>query len=292
MKNSYKFKKIATSIENVRKQNDCKEDLEDYKSEKTEFMNTTNLNDKRKLIPLILKLKQLKETLIQNKIQNITFALIFLTIMAVTTIVCLIKPFIFQKFLGPINPILFIPLLAGIAIILLNILISHEWFNIINKGTLRGLLIAFVCASFLVLDVIFIDVAFKYPQDINILLPYSILFYPAIAFVVELLFHIIPLSLLIILFTKIFKTKDSRKVIFMSIFIVSILESVYQLLYGTPGYFPLWIVIAFGIHIFSLNFIQLTLFKKYNFFTMFAFRLIYYLFWHILWGSLRLELLF
>ena len=37
---------------------------------------------------------------------------------------------------------------------------------------------------------------------------------------------------------------------------------------------------------------QLLIFKKYDFNSMYAFRLVYYLFWHIGWGHLRLRLLF
>lgn len=37
---------------------------------------------------------------------------------------------------------------------------------------------------------------------------------------------------------------------------------------------------------------RLALFKRYDFVTMYTFRLVYYLLWHIVWGVIRLRLLF
>jgi hypothetical protein len=41
-----------------------------------------------------------------------------------------------------------------------------------------------------------------------------------------------------------------------------------------------------------INLVQLTLFRRYDFLTMYAFRLVYYLVWHVAWGHLRLQVLF
>jgi hypothetical protein len=45
-------------------------------------------------------------------------------------------------------------------------------------------------------------------------------------------------------------------------------------------------------HVFAFNFTEFLLYRRHGFVSMFSFRLAYYLFWHIIWGTLRLTLLF
>jgi len=111
-------------------------------------------------------------------------------------------------------------------------------------------------------------------------------------FVVEILFHVLPLSLILSIFTLIRKNRTPQKIIWISIVLISLLEPVYQLIYGTPTHFPLSINFLFGFYLFLFNFIQLTLFKRYDFLSMYSFRLVYYIIWHILWGYLRLVIFF
>jgi hypothetical protein len=46
------------------------------------------------------------------------------------------------------------------------------------------------------------------------------------------------------------------------------------------------------LQIYVINLQQLRIFRRFDFTSMYAFRLLYYLFWHILWGNLRLVVLF
>lgn len=39
-----------------------------------------------------------------------------------------------------------------------------------------------------------------------------------------------------------------------------------------------------AVHVFLITVVELWLLKRYDFATMFAFRLLYYLYWHIGWG--------
>lgn len=41
-----------------------------------------------------------------------------------------------------------------------------------------------------------------------------------------------------------------------------------------------------------LNILQLYVFKRYDFVAMISLRLVYYLYWHFIWGYSRLQLLF
>jgi len=46
------------------------------------------------------------------------------------------------------------------------------------------------------------------------------------------------------------------------------------------------------VHVFVINIIGLLLFRRHGFIMMYLFRLMYYFLWHILWGHLRLSILF
>ena len=137
------------------------------------------------------------------------------------------------------------------------------------------------------------DTKIVFPEDTNIKFPESIMFYPAIGFFVEILFHVLPLTLSVIIMKVILKNQSLDNIIWISIFIVAIIEPVYQSMHmANSGRFALWAVIFVGMHIFLINTFQLALFKKYDFISMYTFRLVYYLFWHIVWGHFRLQLLF
>jgi len=125
------------------------------------------------------------------------------------------------------------------------------------------------------------------------LFPQSLLFYPAIAFFVEILFHVFPLTLLIAVMSSILKNLNFNAIFWISIIIISMAEPIYQTMdMASSKFFPVWAVAYVRLHIFLINFFQLLIFKKYDFISMYSFRLVYYLFWHIGWGYLRLLWLF
>ena len=110
-------------------------------------------------------------------------------------------------------------------------------------------------------------------------------------YVVEMLFHLIPLCLLLLLFKSIFRNSNPEKLMWPCILIISLIEPTFQTAMS-PGYFPLFINVYMWIQLFVFNFLQLLVFKRYDFLKMYSFRLFYYLLWHIVWGSVRVDLLF
>lgn len=123
----------------------------------------------------------------------------------------------------------------------------------------------------------------------NIPYPESLLFYPAMGFLVEVLFHVLPLAVLLFLFNAIFNTTASPALVWVTMVIVALLEPTYQVIMDP---YPIWALITVWINLFLFNMLQLLVFRQYDFVSMFALRLFYYLIWHIIWGSLRLDLLF
>ncbi len=46
------------------------------------------------------------------------------------------------------------------------------------------------------------------------------------------------------------------------------------------------------LHVFAIALLQLLVFRRYDFVSMLGTRLCYYAYWHLLWGVVRLEVLF
>jgi hypothetical protein len=124
----------------------------------------------------------------------------------------------------------------------------------------------------------------------NILFPESLLFYPAIGFFAEILFHVLPFGALVFLTTAIYKKEITNKTIWFMILIVAALEPTYQIVFMDS--FPGWASILVWVNLYLFNTLQLLIFKRFDFIAMYFSRLMYYFIWHIVWGHFRLELLF
>ena len=147
-------------------------------------------------------------------------------------------------------------------------------------------------AALLALVMILFDSRIALPEGINRPFPESLLFYPTIGFVVEILFHVLPLTLLLLLMTSIFKGLTFEQIIWPCILLVALLEPIFQTSFSLSGEYPWTAVIFIALHNFLFNFVQLALFKRFDFVSMYSFRLVYYLLWHIVWGVMRLQRLF
>tara|TARA_R110000868_G_scaffold326924_2_gene587927 strand:+ start:821 stop:1276 length:456 start_codon:yes stop_codon:yes gene_type:complete len=135
-----------------------------------------------------------------------------------------------------------------------------------------------------------VDLHIVYPADMNILFPKSLLFYPVIAFFVEIVFHVLPLSLLLAILTFIFKAVHFEKIVWGCFIMVATIEPTYQVLFMDT--YPTWAMATTWVNLFLFNMVQLFIFKQNGFISMFLFRIIYYMFWHILWGHFCLGFFF
>lgn len=237
-------------------------------------------------------MSRIKEIISKERSQYIFFIVLSMVILLFSGILYLSNPLSFQTYFGNLNPLIIILLIITLGIVVFTYLISSELFKIYQKENLRGILYCSIIAPILVINVILIDLYFTYPEDINVLLPQSLLFYPTMGYVVEILFHLATLSLLLLFLTSFLKKVKLERIIWVCIVIVSMFEPIFQLIFGSSSEFPLWIHVCFGFHLYLFNFIQLSIFKRYDFLSMYLFRLVYYLFWHIIWGYIRLGILF
>lgn len=198
----------------------------------------------------------------------------------------------FQPFFGGINPLLAIALIAVVGIASLGFLQGRGWFEIFTmRGTLRGMAVSALIATLFGIEVIIAETIniFRLPTDINVPPPWSLMFYPIMGYVVEAVFHVLPLALLLASLDPIFKRLNLPGIIWLCILFVSLLEPIFQVGSGQPLSFA---QVYIGLHIFAINRLQLYVFRRYDFVSMYSFRIFYYLYWHILWGTLRLQWLF
>jgi len=231
------------------------------------------------------------ELVTDERLQYLVFIGLSLGVVALAAIAYLSDPLLFQRFLGKINPLIAIVVIALLGGTLLSVLLSRGWFAIYTTEDPKRFLWLSGLAALMAAIMILVDLKVILSEDLNILFPQSLLAYPVIAYAVEILFHALPLSVLLILLTSLSKSVTFSSIIWPCILIVSLLEPVLQLaLFVGPH--PSWTVAYIGFHIFAINGIQLALFKRYDFISMYAFRLVYYAMWHILWGYVRIRLLF
>jgi hypothetical protein len=80
------------------------------------------------------------------------------------------------------------------------------------------------------------------------------------------------------------------RVVWTAILIVSTCEPTFQVLF--QGRALMWGDVYTWFHIFVISVLQLYVFWCFDFVSMYVFRLVYYIYWHILWGVVRMEVLF
>lgn len=197
----------------------------------------------------------------------------------------------FRRFFGDLNAIIVIVIVSVVGAAALWILQNkYDFVVIMGKGTLRGLALAAALATVLALAIIIADIIFRYPKDLNVPVPQALMFYPAVGFVAEIIFQVLPLALLLIILNPVGGWIGRERLVWLCILLVAILEPTFQVLFERNVF--TWRSVYTWIHVFAIAFIQLYIFRKFDFVSMYSFRLIYYTYWHILWGVIRLEVLF
>jgi len=178
-------------------------------------------------------------------------------------------------------------LLSGVSLVVLRRWGALAFFRSASArrfAWIMGLALAFCAVA------VTADILLRFPRDLNVAWPQSLLFYPVIGFVAKTVFQVVPLALLGPAVGAAVRVNASRA-IWLCIPVVATIEPVFQAvaLGGGP---PLAMVLFVLVHLYLFNLVELTLFKQQDFATSYAFRLSYYALWHLLWGYARLPLLF
>ncbi len=215
------------------------------------------------------------------------YLMVTLLLFLLVIILALSKGNFFTPYFGSIHPVLALLIVGVLGGILLQNLISHQ--AIANDNSTPSNIYGKVFSIGLGFGVFvsMIDVIYVLPEDINVPMWYALFFYPIMGFVVEVLFHLVPLSLL----TTFIKTQRKSS-IWIVFFFIALLEPVFQTWFGYMEDYSISYWIILNIYLFVFNIIQLKILVRYGFFPAFVTRLGLYLVWHIIWGYFRLGILY
>lgn len=222
--------------------------------------------------------------------QYLFFAALCLIAAVFTAVVAPTSGPYFERFYGAVRPPVVILVAGGVGAAALWVLSRFGFAIVLGRRTLQGIRLSAVLASFLAVAVVIADVLLRYPADLNVPVPQALLFYPAIGLTAEVVFHLLPLALLLLVLGAIVPRAGRERVTWLALALVAILEPLFQVFVGGGGAGPVDVYTWFHVFVFAA--LQLYVFRRFDFASMYAFRLIYYVYWHILWGTIRIPLLF
>jgi hypothetical protein len=135
-----------------------------------------------------------------------------------------------------------------------------------------------------ILDLIVIEYILPHPQHTSLPpytqpFPYSLFLFFSGALEIEVFYRLIPVTLFLLLFTKLKEGKYYENAFWIIAVITSIREPLEQFPSGA-----IWYICYALISGFAMNFIQVYYFKKYSFIASLSVRLGHYMVWHILNG--------
>lgn len=193
----------------------------------------------------------------------------------------------FATYFGQFPPILIVAVAALAGAVSLRFLEYRGWWSARPPNEIRhGVLLSTVAALGFAAVAVAADVWFGFPQDLNVPWPDAVLFYPSIAFVAEFAFHMLPLTLLVAVMGWRFTRSGFNRRVWTGIIVVAAIEAGFQIVVGSSlRFFVAPHLVAIGIY-------ELLVFRRFGYIPMIWFRLAYYLSWHVIWGSARLDLLF
>ena len=194
---------------------------------------------------------------------------------------------VFSRYLGATNPVAVMIVVSAFAFLSLAYLRSYGSFEIVGgEGVLAGLRFTALVAPLFALAAIGADLLLRYPRGMNVPAPDAFFFYPAIGFLVEVCLHAVPLALLIALFAR--SGIPSDRTFWLLAIPVAMLEAGFQTATATTAA----TAVFSGLQLLAFGLVQLHVFRRFGFVSMYAFRLAYYSLWHIAWGAIRLHWLF
>ncbi len=236
---------------------------------------------------------KLSEFISGKKLQYQAFVGLSVVVLSLTGLVYSLDSHVFQQLLGGMNPLVAGLLIVVLGFVLFSFLLSKGWFAFYRRPDLKGLIYSSAIAAFFALVAILADFNFRlYPASVNVPFPKSLLYYPAMGFYAEVVFQILPLTLLMIVLTRFSKETSKSKIMWVSIIGASLIEPVFQAVLLFSGNSPLWPAAFEFVRLSLFMFSQLAFFRRYDFATMYWFRIVYYILWHVVWGYLRLGVLF
>lgn len=223
--------------------------------------------------------------------QFVAYLVITLAILVLTAIQLISSRTYFARYYGSLEPVL-VAMAAGVigagALALLRRIAGFQ--IVMGRTTFSGIVVSAGIATVLGVEIAVGDMIIRYPETLNVPVPQAYLFYPTIGFIAETVFHLVPLALLVLVLSPLRDRFGIERLVWIAILFTAASEPTFQILFG--GEKLTWASAYTWVHVGAIAFFQLLVFRRYDFVSMYAFRLVYYAWWHIIWGVIRLEVLF
>ena len=210
-------------------------------------------------------------------------------VVLMATVLYVLTPEVYADILGFFHPLVALQFIILIYFLLFLYLLAETPFLVYKKNSPAVYALLLIISLFFGGIVIAADLWWvNYPPDINVPAPESLLYYPVMGFMAEAVFHLLPVTLIIILLrsaTRMQRSAIVRVALILAVFV----EPVFQMVLGD---YDSHTRIFTGILVLGFSASQLWVFRYYGWVSMFVLRMFYYLIWHVLWVDYRLEFLF
>ena len=215
-------------------------------------------------------------------------AAVLLFAVAASAVLTWIDGSVYRFLFGDLDPLLATAAAAFLGAVALRRLSALDWFQA-GATSSRSVVLASLLGAVLTIPVIVVDFFGGFAAEMNVRFPESLLFYPSIALVATSAFYLVPLGLMATIWRR--TSVELSRARFIAIGIAALIEPALQVLWGSDMS-PTWANAYVGIHLLAFNVVALEIFRRSGFVALYAFRVGYYLVWHVAWGYFRLPLLF
>jgi len=218
------------------------------------------------------------------------FILSLAVVAAGGTLLLALAPELFAPYFGGVPPVLAFALIVLAGWPALHYLDRRGGFALDRAaGRRRGLRAAATLALPFMVAVTLADVAIGFAAAINVRLPAALVFYPVMGCAAIVSLHAVPLALALAAARWLLRAWPEPRRVALAAAVAASGEAAFQW-HFTQGPPALGVFVAAELYAFGV--VELWLYRRYDFVSMLAFRMTYYAYWHVLWGALRLELLF
>ena len=211
-----------------------------------------------------------------------------LAAVAASIVLVLLGSNAYELVLGIARPIGPLVAVVGFGFVGWLILSRRSWIPGQTDGAV-GYRPAVLIGLTLPVPVIVVDWLGGFGRGINAPAPDSLLFYPSIAVVAEFVFHVAPLAIAAML--AFFFRRAGRALEIFGLGAAVAIEPILQVAWG-DAVSPAWANAYVGVQVLAFNVVGVYLLRRFGILRVLVYRLSYYLVWHVLWGYVRLGLLF
>ena len=216
------------------------------------------------------------------------FAYIFACVLTLGVVAFLdhLQPGLFVAYAGPLPalPAAFVVCIAGG--LTLGVLVKRFGYHFLAPAVpRRARALAMLWTLPFMVAATLADMTLGFPRDINVAPPAALLFYPVMGLLAQFALHVVPFALLLLLLQRVWRGGDPRHRTLVAIVLASAMECVLQTSGGKASGLGLTVFVV--VHLLAFGIVELTLFRRFDYLTAYAFRLTYYAWWHLAWGMLR-----